>query len=195
MMDRRLVFVPHGLPSHPESRERCCELVLRCGGDLMRLFDGTDRRIEHFAQHIAGITDVVNAREVPLIVLTRVQPITELLRVRQVLEAEVAALERAPWLVYADPFQDDACLETLQRFGKLTDSPLDAPLWTGPDGLRYLILSPLMHKRAIRALPERLAGAESGSPGCSATRRLGISPTLEVPVSKRATVRVKRAKT
>lgn len=191
MNDRRLVLIPQGLPNHPESRERCLEIILRCGGDLGRLFDGSDRSIERFAQHIAGIADVVNAREVPLVVLTKLEPIeTQVLRTRRILEAEIAMLERAPWILYADPFVSEYCFETLQRLGTLDGSALAAPLWTARDHLRYLVVSPLMRGHVMRGLPERVHRAEFGCSSHSATRPLrhdeaSFHPTLEVasPVS------------
>jgi hypothetical protein len=157
MTERRLVLMPHGLPAHEESRERCCQLLLCCGGDLSRIFDGSDREIARFAEYIASISDLVNAREIPLVVLTRVEPVAEkVLKARQVLQAEIAVLERAIWVVYADPFESETCLEALKRVGKFDRPALDAPLWTGPDDLRYLIVSPLMHSDVVLTLPERI---------------------------------------
>ena len=178
MTERRLVLMPHGLPRDEESRESCMQLILRCGGDLTRVFDGSDRRIERFAEHIAGIADVVNAREVPLLVLTDLEPLRErVLEVRRVLEAEVAILERAPWLLYIVPDKLESSLVELQEAGHFDGPVLNAPLWTGADGLRYLVLSSVMPPHAQRSLPERVHLAEFGCRAQSSTQsRRGDSP-------------------
>lgn len=187
MSDRRLVLMPHGLPAHDESRERCSELILRCGGDLGRIFDGSTQSRTRFAAHLAGISDLVNAREIPLVVLTELVPIPDMVfAVRRMLEAELAVLERAPWLLYADRLTSEACVEALQRWGKL-DGPLgNAPLWTGSDGLRYLIVSPSMREHTVRALPERVHLVEFGCRTQSATLSRQVTAPESRPTVKMA---------
>ena len=198
MTERRLVLMPHGLPRDEESRESCMQLILRCGGDLTRVFDGSDRRIERFAEHVAGIADVVNAREVPLLVLTEVEPLVErVLEVRRVLEAAVAVLERAPWLIYLDAERLEDSLFQLQAAGPFDGPMLNAPLWTGPDGLRYLVLSALMPPHNQRALTERVHIAEFGCRAQSSTRNWrvdspGTRPTVRTAVGESAPLSRKR---
>ncbi|HMJ11406.1 MAG TPA: hypothetical protein VK524_08355 [Polyangiaceae bacterium] len=188
MSERRLVLMPHGPPRDEESRERCMEILLRCGADLTRVFDGSDRPIDRFAEHVAGIADVVNAREIPLIVLTEIEPLHEnVLRVRRVLEAAVAILERAPWLLYIDAPELESVLAHLQDTGRFDGPVLNAPLWTGPDGLPYLVVSSLVPPHTERALPERLHIAEFGSRTHSSTRNRRVDapalrPTLRTAV-------------
>ena len=194
MTDRRLILLPRGAPQGEGSRERCFELLLRCGGDLGRVFDGQSRPLDRFARHLRGIGDLAEGREVPLVLLTGTGDIQrDIVAVRATLEAELAVLERAPWLIYADPLANPDCLDALKSAGSLDGPVLGAPLWSGPDGLRYLIVSPLMPAHVQRLLVERvqLASFDSGArsaPRMVTSENVQSRPTLKLAAQGRGAV-------
>jgi hypothetical protein len=167
------VLLPHGLPSPGPSLERLSELILRMDGDLGRCFDDPRGSPEEFARHIGRIDELRSGERPVLVVLTCLNPLqASVPELRQALEQELPALERAPWILYADPLADPECLHVLRELGEFDGPALRAPLWIGPDRLRYLVLSPLTEPDIERELPARVCIAEHGSPVASGPRDL-----------------------
>jgi hypothetical protein len=186
-MVRRVVIAPQGMPAESSGRERCSELLLRCGADLSRIIEGPRPTPGQFAEYVAGIRDVRDAMAPALILLTRISPARNLVEIRDALEARVPSLTNAPWLLFADPLVEPDCIDGLRALGKLEGAIWDAPTWTDEDGGRYLVLSPHLRKTVELTLSERIrTGNAESVPQRSTFRSLrrvspSMHPTLRVP--------------
>ena len=182
----RIVLCPQGLPQNADARERALGLLLACGADLGRIVENGKRSVELFADHVAAIRNVRDGSEPVLVVLSRVTPARELAEIRRVLEARIPALETAPWVLVADPETEPTAIEELSAIGRLDGAIWDAPRWRGPDGLRYLVLSPHLSQLARTTLRDRIAQEGAPPPQKSTFRNLRIPnaherPTIRVP--------------
>lgn len=185
-MTRRIVLAPQGLPATAEARERCAELLLRCGADLCRVIEGPPRSIDEFGAYIASIRDIRDNLAPSMVLLSRLTPARALLELRLGLERRVPTLSASPWVVYADPLLDPDCIDQLRSVGSLRGAIWDAPLWTDADGGRYLVLTPHLRKSAEYGLADRLRSALDWVPARSTFRSLRAGapsqrPTLRVP--------------
>jgi hypothetical protein len=197
-MDRRIVLAPQGLPTAPEARERCLELLLRCGADLSRVIDDSKKSLGAFADYVASIGGILAQRERVMIVLTRVSPAAGVVVLRDALVSRVPVLERAPWILYADPLVEPNCLDGLRALGSLRGAIWDAPVWIDEDGGRYLVLSPHIRRPAEYGLRERLAADDHDVVPQRSTfrslRRVSSTghPTVRIPaiIDDRPTIRV-----
>lgn len=148
---------------------RCLQ---RCGGDLDRIIDGPAASIDGFGRHVARLSIVRTARELPLVVLTRTNPLAmNLVGARRALEAAVPSLARALWLVFFDPTHDPFFVDTARRLGHLDGDVGGAPLWSGPDGFRFLVLGPQVAD--LDVLPHRIADLVQSSLASSAVVERG----------------------
>jgi hypothetical protein len=182
----RVVFSPYGPPAHPETCESYSGTLLQCGADLGRIFDDPRGSIGAYAQHIAGIRAVASRELSALVVLTRCVPVLEtVVAARSVLETKVQALEAAAWLIYCDPLREPSTFTALSQGGTLQGELESAPIWRGPDGLRYLVLSPLIAPEMERQLAQRLCHVEYGQVGESGRVPVNAHPserpTVPVP--------------
>jgi hypothetical protein len=179
----RIVFAPYGPPAHPETSERYAAALLQCGADLGRVFDDSRGSVAAYAQHVAGVRAVASRELSALVVLTRCVPVLEtVIAARSVLETKIGALENAAWLIYCDPLREPSSFTALSQGGSLEGGLESAPVWRGPDGLRYLVLSPLITPEVERHLVQRLRLVEYGEVGQS-----GRVP-LHGPLNDRPTV-------
>jgi hypothetical protein len=171
----RVVFSPYGPPQHSETAERYSGALLQCGADLQRIFDDPRGSVAAFAQHVSAIRALSSPDLSALVVLTRCVPVLEsVVTVRRMLEAKVPVLENAPWLIYCDPLREPSTFTALSQGGTLEDDLESAPIWKGPDGLRYLVLSPLIPPEAESNLLNRVRLVEYGTVGESGP--VAISP-------------------
>jgi hypothetical protein len=174
----RVVFSPYGPPQHPETAERYSGALLQCGADLQRVFDDPRGSIAAFAQYVCGIRALVNRELSALVVLTRCVPVLESVVVaRRVLEGKLPALENAPWLIYCDPLREPSTFTALSQGGTLQGDLESAPIWKGPDGLRYLVLSPMIALEAEQDLPKRIRLVEYGAVGESGPVPVSAHPS------------------
>ncbi len=184
-MIRRVVLAPHGLPQSPDARERCSELLLRCGGDLCRVIEGPPRSLREYADYVASIRNLREGAEPALVVMSRITPVSSLLAIRATLEERVPAMTAAPWILYADAQAEPDCYDELRKHGTLRGALWDAPLWTDSEGGAYLVLSPHLRKSAEYGLGSRLLGDAGSIPTRStfrSLRRPSRHPTVRVPV-------------
>jgi hypothetical protein len=158
----RIVLCPHGLPHAPDVREQCCDLLLRGGGDLQRVFEANPGGIGRFAAHVARIGDL-DSGDGPLVLLHRTNPLgLTILRTRRALEEEVPRLGRASWLVFIDEKDDPFFLDAASRVGGF-DRELDAlPIWSAPDLHRFLVVS--RQNGDLTRMKERLAELQGERP-------------------------------
>jgi hypothetical protein len=179
----RVVFSPYGPPQHAETAERYSGALLQCGADLQRVFDDPRGSIAAYARYVSGIRALASRDLSALVVLTRCVPVLEAVVVaRRTLEAKLPALENAAWIIYCDPLRDPSTFTGLSQGGTLLDDFESAPIWKGPDGLRYLVLSPLIPLEAEQNLLQRIRLVEYGAVGES-----GPVP-VSAPPSERPTV-------
>ena len=161
----RVVFSPYGPPQHSETAERYSGALLQCGADLQRVFDDPRGSIAAFARHVSGIRALASRELSALVVLTRCVPVLEtVVAARRLLETKLPALETAPWVIYCDPLREPSSFTALSRGGALDDDLEHAPIWKGPDGLRYLVLSPLVTFEAEHDLLRRVRLFDCGTP-------------------------------
>ena len=182
----RVVFSPYGPPQHSETAERYSGALLQCGADLQRIFDDPRGSVAAYAQHVCAIRALANRELSALVVLTRCVPVLEsVVGARRVLEAKIPALENAAWLIYCDPLREPSSFTALSQGGTLEDDLERAPIWKGPDGLRYLVLSPLIALETEQDLSQRVRLVEYGAVGESGpvpvNTRPSERPTLPVP--------------
>jgi hypothetical protein len=195
-MVRRVVIAPQGLPADAAQRERCSELLLRCGADLSRVIEAERRSPAQFADFVATVRDIRDGLAPCLVIFTRVKPPSALVELRTLIEARVPALASSPWLLYADPLVEPECIDALRSSGRLTGAIWDAPEWTDEDGGRHLVLSPHLRRTVELTLADRVAGTIDVIPQRSTFRtmrrvRPSLHPTLRVPAmtDERPTVR------
>jgi hypothetical protein len=143
-----MVLFPQGQPATEAARARCESLVFRCGGDPQRMIDGPASTVDHFATHAARIAVLRDALEAPIVVFTRVSPISRVLLVRRDLEARLPVLAGAAWLLYFEPESEPLTMDTADALGDLDGGLAIAPLWTCDD-MRFLLLSPAIDDRAV----------------------------------------------
>ena len=140
-MTPRIVLCPHGLPHAPEAREQCFDLLLRCGGDLSRVFEASQGGMGRFATHLARIHDL-DSGDGPLVLLRRTNPLgLTLLHTRRALEEEIPKLGGASWLVFLDEKDDPFFLDAASRIGAFDRELGGLPIWSAPDQHRFLVVS------------------------------------------------------
>jgi hypothetical protein len=175
--DRRLVIYPQGQPADVASREACAELVTHAGGDLCRTIEARSESIDAFIAYAARlkVLDVERA----IVVLTRTVPLVlAVLNTRRRIEHAVPMLEQAAWLVFVDPLADREFFRTAALLGELDDEIDRAPIWSGPGGMRFLLVSPLVRHPRRMSLRVRVLEED---PTASATLRVADTGTREVP--------------
>jgi hypothetical protein len=174
----RVVFSPYGPPQHPETAERYSGALLQCGADLQRVFDDPRDSIAGYARYVSGIRALKSRELSALVVLTRCVPVLEAVVVaRRTLEAKLPALENAAWVIYCDPLREPSTFTALSQSGSLQDDFESAPIWKGPDGLRYLVLSPLIPLEAEQNLLHRVRLVEYGTVGESGPVPVNAHPS------------------
>lgn len=157
-MSPRIVICPHGLPMLPEAREWCFDVLFRCGGDATRVFEGQPGRLAGFATHLAKI-HAIQADDAPLVLLRRTNPLgLAVLQTRRALEEAVPRLERALWLIDFDEAEDPFFVDAATKNGAFDRALDDAPIWSGPDDLRFLVIG--RRTRDLAVLPGRIAELE-----------------------------------
>lgn len=166
-MGRRIIVFPQGHVAKGQ-QEHCEALAHYCGGDLSRVFERTGGSLAAFLDYAARLRVMRARREDALVVLTRTEPLTLLLPARRALEQALPTLSTAVWALYWDPERDPDLLEHARETGKLEGAAEGAPIWTAPNNMAFLVLSPRVKadgelaKRVARVLdkPQRSSGVQ-----------------------------------
>ena len=169
-VDRRLVLYPYGPPDDDRNRERCAQLVLWCGGTVDRTLDNADQAMDRYISYLSRIRGLRDATENALVVLTRTIPLPlTVVELRARMEGAIPALRSARWVLYVDDERDPFFEKNALQLGHLTGALSEAPLWVGPRGCPFLVLSPLVRDRsavdlALDELDELVAGTSEVRP-------------------------------
>ncbi len=166
-MGRRIVVYPQGPPADAE-REHCDLLTHHCGGDLGRVFERSGGSLAAFLDYAVRLRVMRDRREDALVVLTRTEQLTLLLPARRALEQALPTLAGAVWTLYWDPDRDPDLLERAKEAGTLDGTEDEAPIWTAPNNMSFLVLSPRigtpteLPKRVttVLELPKRRSGVQ-----------------------------------
>lgn len=166
-MGQRIILYPHG-PAAPDQREQCDALAHYCGGDLQRVFERAGGSLAAFLEHALRLRIMHDRRDGALVVFTRTEPLTLLLPARRALAQALPTLVDAVWAVYWDPDRDRDLLERAGIAGRLDGTAEDAPIWTAPNHMSFLVLSPRvsapakLRRRVGRLLerPQRRSGVQ-----------------------------------
>ncbi|MCC6216681.1 MAG: hypothetical protein IT376_17605, partial [Polyangiaceae bacterium] len=147
----RLTLFPHGLPLVASVRDRCLELVHAAGGDLRRVIDGPSGSVAAFARFVSRARVLERLPSTPLVVFTKTVPVaTSVIRARRELIAFASALETATYLLFHDATDAPQFFESAEALGEFDDRLSHAPIWTGPDGARWLVVSSLTRVSSLR---------------------------------------------
>ncbi len=162
---QRLVLFPQGQPDSQEHRDRCAELVFWCGGDVDRFIDSPTETLDAFASYLGRIKGVPGDQV--LVALTRTSPLAlTVVDTRRRLEAWLPILRAARWIVYLDRSFDPFFEATATRYGHLSGSLAEAPVWVGPGDTPFLVLdSDLRDRRAVDESLDELDGLILGRSG------------------------------
>jgi hypothetical protein len=138
----RLVLSPQGPPLQPNVESGCMDVILRCGGDLQRIIDSPTPTLEIFANHLRRLR-ALDADDPPLVILHQTNPVViAIIGTRRELQRRVPRLHGAAWIILhdreADPFFEQEALD----LGSFDDPTLDAPIWSSPGGLHFLVARP-----------------------------------------------------
>lgn len=125
MEESRIVLFPYGQPVAQDGRDACMSLVLGAGGDLIRVYDGpwdrdpTSAEAEvSFLRCISRIQEVVSGYRPPLVILTRTNPLPlAVLAKRRRICGAIKNLNRAAWIIFADPATDPFFLRNAGELG------------------------------------------------------------------------------
>lgn len=165
-MGRRIIIYPQGLAG--ELRDHCDILAHHCGGDLSRVLEREGGSLSAFLDYAVRLRVMRDRREDALVILTRTNPLTLLLPARRALEQSLPTLVGAVWAIYWDPARDPDLLERTRENGSLDDPTAEAPIWTAPNNMSFLVLSSRVHdptglpKRVTSVLekPQRHSGVQ-----------------------------------
>lgn len=165
-MSPRVVICPHGLPRHVEARERCCNHLLHCDGDLQRVIEGRPGDLARFVEHLGRIRGLADGVP-PLVLLTRTNPLgLAVLQTRRALEDAVPELADAAWLVFVDELEDPFFMEAASRMGSVVGGDGTAQLWFAPHHQRFLILGAReIDPEVLRGRLAQLGAAARSAPG------------------------------
>jgi hypothetical protein len=166
-MGRRIIVYPQGLATEAE-REHCDALAHFCGGDLQRVFERSGRSLATFLDYAARLRVMHDRRAEALVVLTRTDPLTLLLPARRALEQALPTLSTALWALYWDAARDPELLERARKTGSLEEPANQAPIWTAPNNMSFLILSQRVSADSeltqrvgvLREKPQRSSGVQ-----------------------------------
>lgn len=173
----RLALFPHGLPAVQSARDRCLELVHAAGGDLRRVIDSPSSSVTAFARFVSRARVLERLPSSPLVVFTRSVPVaTAVIRARRELVAFAPAVEAASYLLFHDATEAPQFFESAEALGEFDDRLSHAPIWTSPDGARWLVVSSLTRVSSVR---ERLEALERESLSSSAVVR--VAPSVLEP--------------
>jgi len=145
--ERRLVLFPQGQPENAEDRCYCAQFAFWCGGDVSRFIDAPTDSVEKFASHVSRITAIYGDQT--LIVLTRTNPLADIVNLRSRLEARIPKVRGARWIIYLDTNTDPLFESTAMRLGHLTGKLSDAPVWIGPHDTHYLVVESRTVERSL----------------------------------------------
>lgn len=152
------------------------DLLLRCGADAQRVFDGERWPLERFASLVSRIYALRAATIAPLVLLTRTNPVAlTIVQTRRVLEEAIPRLSSAIWIIFFDPLTDPFFLANSLDSEDVGAALGDAPIWTSPRAGTFLILSDQISQRELVA--RRVAALEVESlleSGVRAIERLGL---------------------
>jgi len=162
----RFTLLPHGpVQSTDKSREKCNELLIHCGADLNRFHDIQYPRLESFIRYAARFDGLRDPSSPTLVCLTHTCPLhVMIVQARTALSAALPACKNGLWVIYADP-EVDSTFERFARKVGVLDAALDnVPVWNGPDGREYLVLTPATSDTEFVKLRAKMLAARGGSP-------------------------------
>ncbi len=189
--DRRAVLFPFGQPVVDKHRGACEALIIRAGGDQQRFIDPLGSDLQRFVRYVRRIPRALQPP--PFVVLTRTNPLAlTVVQPRRELTRAIPVLADARWLIYLAPDEDPFFLGSAEALGTLTAPLHQAPVWDGPDGYRFAVLSscvidPSAVDSAMRLLDEAPAAracpfGPEAPPITQKTLR-GLAPAMRVAVS------------
>lgn len=154
MAGQRIVLFPQGQPSDTVHKDACAEFYIRAGGDLARIIDGPFRSIEKFCELVRRIDGVVSGGQIPIIILSRTNPLMlSVVNVRRKIEAAIPSLRAATWAVFVDSQQDPFFHENARKLGALEPLPGGGLTWRGPSNEEYsVVLGPPASEGSSRSL-------------------------------------------
>ncbi len=153
-LGRTLVLLPYGLPELAAHREACAEVLLACGGDVDRVIDQPSDDLARFGKYVSRIPALREGAPPPIVMLTRTSPLPlTVVSARRTLERAAPTLGRASWLLFVTEEDDPFFTDGARRLGLLSTELPHAPMWTGPDGMPFLVTTP--HTRAPDVLSQR----------------------------------------
>ena len=146
----RPILYPLGQSAREDVRDRCLEMVRRLGGDLSRVTDSPSATLDEFVTHIGRIKKNFIEREPPIVVLTKITPLTLMVvSPRKRLVESAPVLVHSEWIIYYDPIEDPQFLSAANDLGSFDRDFKHAPYWVGPGELRFLVLSPFIDDMSI----------------------------------------------
>jgi hypothetical protein len=141
-MSSRLVLVPQGMPVLADDVASCVDVIRRCGGDILRIIDSPSGTLEAFANHVRRLK-AVKDQVAPLIVLHRTNPLAlAVIASRRELEKQVPSLHQVGWIIVHNPVMDPFFEQEALDLGEFDDPAAEAPIWSSPGGLHYLVVRP-----------------------------------------------------
>lgn len=162
---RRIVLYPYGHPRSAQDRELCLSFMLALGGDVHRVIDGPFPTLDRFIRYASRIPAVSEGVR-PIVVFTRTVPLAmAVLNARRKIEIALPSLQRATWAIFVDPTEDPFFEAAAHKIGALQHGLHAAPIWQGPGGASFLVLSPQVESPAlVRKRGEELTMVDRPTP-------------------------------
>ena len=157
--EQRIVLLPFGFASLPQdARENCQNLIIKCGGDVMRQYPGSLKpdyaedapEFAAFVREVGLLRTVIRTPKKVMIVLT-VAEVAAVWYFRRDLENALPTLKDALWVVYIDADDKDAFMLEASDYGLLEQGLDETPIWTVPSKeWAFLLLSRASHHASLQ---------------------------------------------